>query len=138
VSLTNSKAAYTDCYRLFELAVATPGGIRTPFATREAASYYQMRMNQARVLLRAQSKRVYSPDHPAYDRSEYDPYKVQVLESEDGEWWVYVKPHGDWAAIANAEPIPADETGILPPNPHHAQLTHNPESTNVPEPNDLD
>ena len=141
MSLTNAPAAYADCYRLYELAISTPGGIRSPFATREAASYFQMRMNQARVLLRNQSKRAYTRDHPAYDKSEYDGYKVQVLEDEVGEFWVYVKPYGDWAVIANAEPIPNDEVNILPPNPHTHRLTYNhqpKDSPNASEPGDLD
>lgn len=139
MSLTTAPAAYADCYRLYELAVATPGGIRTPFPTREAASYFQMRMSQARVLLRNQSKRAFAPGHPAYDKSEFDAYKVQVLPDVDGEFWVYIRPHGDWAAVANAEPIPEDEATLLPPHPHHAQLTYQPEPhPHGNEPGDLD
>lgn len=127
MSLTNQSAAYRDCYELYNRAVATPGGIRTPIGTRTEALYFQMRMNQARVILRDQSRAAYPFGHHLHNTSEYDSYKVQVLEDSAHEWWVYVRFHGNWSAVLDAEPIPIEEQAVLPPSdatPTQAQLTY--------------
>lgn len=140
MSLTNAPAAYRDCYQLYELAATTPGGTRTILGTRSDAVYFQMRMNQARVIQREQSKLAYPLGHSLHNSSEYDSYKVQILEDENSEWWVYVRPHGNWNALANAEPIPAEERETLPPAEDQAfpQITHQPkEPADAQAPDDL-
>ena len=129
MSLPLAPAAYRDCYELFALATRTPGGIRSPFPTREAATYHQMRMNQARVILRNMNKRAYTPDHPLYNTSEYDHFKIQIKGPDDNnEFWTYITLSGDWHAVANAEPIPDDEM-ILPPFESPRRLTISTEYT---------
>jgi hypothetical protein len=56
-----------------------------------------------------------SSGHPAWDTSEYDSYKITIKQDTADNFWLYVEPHGNWAAVANIEPIPAEEQLIQPP-----------------------
>lgn len=95
MSLPTRSAAYTDCYTLYEAALATPSGVRNPFPTENAARLFQLRMHQARSLLHRDSRRAYPAESHLYDTSEFDGLQCQVLGPDDaGEWWVYVRPHG--------------------------------------------
>ena len=124
MSLTLQPAAYLDCYRLYEQAV-THTGMRVPFPTEADAKYFQLRMNQARVIQRAESRRIYPPEHVLHGKSEFDEFKVQVKQDVNDEWWVYVSPHGAWEALAQAEPIPNDEIAVLAPTHRpQQQLTY--------------
>ncbi|MDR3572245.1 MAG: hypothetical protein P4L50_00150 [Anaerolineaceae bacterium] len=113
MSLTSQPAAYKDCYALFELAIRTPGGVRAPVGTAAQAQTFQMRMNMARKLQRDMSRRIYAPDSHLYDTSEFDSYQVTIAEADDGEFWVYVRPHGRLDVIAAAEPISYTEPEVL-------------------------
>ena len=136
MSLTSQPGAYTDCYTLYERAIES-NGMRVPFPDESSARYFQMRMNQARVIRRNESRRIYPPDNHLYNTSEFDTLKVQVLPDTEGEWWVYVRPHGEWDALSQAEPIPEQE--LLPPAHQRQPLRLTLESTpNGNEPTDLD
>lgn len=137
MSLTTQPAAYLDCYKLYELAIAH-NGCRAPFPTETDARYFQLRMNQARVVLRTESRRAYPTDHHLYDKSEFDAFKVQVLEDTSGEFWIYVKLHGAWDALSQAEPIPTEEQDILPPPHHPRHLTLTQASPNASKSDDLE
>lgn len=114
MSLSRQPAAYRDCDELYRLAVATPGGARVPVGTRSVANTFQLRMNNYRVILREQNSRAYPKDHHLHNTSEFDYLAVTIAEDTEGEWWVYVKPHGHWSAVRNAEPIPDDEIDLPP------------------------
>ena len=117
MSLTDQPAAYHDCYDLFARAVATRHGVRTVFGLRKDALYFQLRMNKARTIQRAQNSRIYPKDHPLYSTSEFDGLKVVVRESLDGEWWVYVEPTGaKLTYIEELEPDESDITWLPAPN----------------------
>jgi len=115
MSLTEQPAAYKDCYELYARAVATPGGVRMPIGERrQSAIFFQLRMNKARQIQRDISRRVYAPDHPAYDRSEFDAYQVQVRGPDpDGTYWIYVRPHGRMDLLEYIEPISDTEPEAL-------------------------
>jgi hypothetical protein len=116
VSLPQQPGVYRDCYEIWSRAQSTPGGCRTFVGTSMAqAEYLRSRMHQARKLLRNQSKRAYPREHPAWDTSEYDSYKITIKQDTADNFWLYVEPHGNWAAVANIEPIPAEEQLIQPP-----------------------
>lgn len=95
MSLPETIAAYDDCFRLFDAAVADPKGARGFIGSREQAKRYQLRMNKARRLAREESCRIYKRDEPQYNKSDYDYLKVTVREDTEGGWWVYVEPHGE-------------------------------------------
>ncbi len=87
-----SKAAYVDCFSLYDRALATGFGIRVPFPTRGAAQQIYVRMHSARVLSRRESIEIYEADDPAYGVSPYDILIVRQPRHDQGKWWVYVEP----------------------------------------------
>lgn len=107
MTLPLTPAAYEDCYKLFALAITYPTGVRTPFPSESAARHFQNRMHTARKLQRDQSRRVYPPDNPLYDTSEFDSLQVQLRFADD-EWWIYVRPHG--VKLSHVEIIDEEET----------------------------
>ena len=50
MSLTDQRAAYEDCYRLYQRAVDSRkgAGVRVPFPTENEAKFFALRMNKAR------------------------------------------------------------------------------------------
>lgn len=117
MSLPTTPAAYNDCYEIWDAAIRLGHGCRTlvgPEANK--AEYLRARMHQARQLQRNLNKRAYPPDHPSWGTSEYDSYKTTIKIDDDGDYWLYVEYHGNWAAVANIEPIPPDERGPTPDN----------------------
>ena len=109
MSLPTKSAAYTDCYALYEAAAAHPNGVRQIFPDKKQADFFQLRLHQARAILQSQSRRAYPPDSPLHDTSEFDSLQAQVRGPDaDGNWWVYVRPHGiplDYEPIDPADPI---------------------------------
>lgn len=93
MTLPDQIAAYEDCFDLFDAAKNDEKGSRALIGTRGDAKYYTMRMQKARSLQRAESRRIYPRDDPAYNKSEYDHLRVTVKEDEKGLWWVYVTRH---------------------------------------------
>lgn len=113
--LPNTPGAYSDCFEIWERAIQLRVGCRTLVGpSLPDVHYLRMRMHQARAIRRAESRRAYPKDHPLYDTSEYDKYKLTIKDDDDGDFWLYVEPHGNWSAVAHTEPIPADELGPGP------------------------
>lgn len=127
MSLPTQPAAYTDCYDLFQRAIDNPLGVRTPFPTENAAKFFQLRMHQARKLLREQNCRIYPSTSALYDTSEFDSLQVQVRGPDGaGEHWIYVRPHG--VVIDYVEPLgPGDTVPEIVREPV-LQITHNKET----------
>ena len=129
MSLTSKPAAYRDCYDLFDKAISTPGGVRAPIATYNAARIFQLRMNKARSIERDFNRRAYDRASPLYDTSPWDGYAVCVRGPDAaGEWWIYVEPTGNDAVVAAAEPIDPSAAITRPmiditptSDPRHAQ-----------------
>ena len=138
MSLSSAPAAYEDCYAIFDAAVSTPGGCRIRVGTRPQAKYLQLRMNQARHLQRAQSKRIYPSSSLAYNTSEYDGYSVRVVEDTEAFFWLYIEPISNRALLAEIEPIPDEERrdNTATPTTYTAlpePITHHP---TTPDPSD--
>lgn len=93
MALPESAAAYTDCYELFDKALADPLGVRALIGKHGDAAAYQMRLNKARKIERDESKRLYPRDEPQWNKSQYDGLKVTLEVDTEGEWWVYITPH---------------------------------------------
>lgn len=94
MALTEAIAAYTDCFEIYEAAHKSPKGVRVHIGDQKAAGIMRMRMNQARVLERKESKRLYDRTDPRYGKSENDKFRNRMLEDTEGEWWLYVEPWG--------------------------------------------
>lgn len=90
MSLSNSRASYEDCYEVMDRALDTPDGVRVGFPDKDQATYYRMRINQARSLDRKYNGQSYAPTDPRRHHSEYDTLSARIRQS--GEmWWVYVE-----------------------------------------------
>lgn len=122
MSLSDRPGAYADCFKLFDAAIDTPAGVRMPVSLSESdARYFQMRMNQARVVLRAESRRIYPPENRLYNTSEYDGLAVRLRQSPDsGIWYIYVEPVGNPALLNFIEPLGSP---ALPSPSSHPQLS---------------
>lgn len=114
MTLTNQRAAFTDCYALYQSAVDSPrgAGVRTPFPAYNKARFFSLRMNHARLLQRRDNRRIYPQTHPLYDTSDYDHLQVVVRGPDpNNEWWVEVKPHAQ--ELAYVEPLADDDSTPL-------------------------
>jgi hypothetical protein len=127
MSLTEQPAAYHDCYLLFERAVASAHGVRTPFPSKNDALYFQLRMNKARQIQRAMNTRAYPREHPLYGTSEFDGYKV-VLREDGVEWWVYVEVTG--VKLDYIEELEPEGTTQWLPHPNTNLMLTGPQSGN--------
>ncbi len=107
MALSESIAAYEDCYDTYERAMKAPKGIRVLFDNKKAASYFRIRMNQARVLQRREAMRQYERTDPRYGKSEFDKFRIKIVEAAEatGEWWVYVDPFGQAEEIQTIEEL---------------------------------
>lgn len=115
MSLPEQLAAYNDCFDVFDKAMADPTGIRCVFDKYERAKFFQLRMNQARSLMRKESTRLYPQNDPRHNKSEYDSLVVRnPVEDEAHEWWVYIERHG--SVILGIESLSTGEPlGLDPP-----------------------
>ena len=122
MSLPTQLGAYGDCISYFSRAAANRLGTRIHCHNWTAAQYLRMRLHQARVLLRRESRRMFPPDHPAFDKSEFDYLvcRLLVAAESDGTWWVYIERHGQTVlAIEDLSDEPVD-----PMNEQYGSLRH--------------
>lgn len=98
MTVSTSKAAYEDCYDLFDQALKAEKGIRVNRPTKGQATQLYTRLHYARKLLRAESREMNKPGDPAFDTSPYDSFIVRKAYTDD-EWWIYIEPRdarNDW------------------------------------------
>ena len=107
MALTDSLAAYEDCFQAFERAAKAPKGIRILFESKKTANYFRLRMNNARVLQRKEATRMYERSDPKWGKSEFDKYRIKIVEAAEqtGEWWVYIDPFGMEREIMDIEEL---------------------------------
>jgi hypothetical protein len=74
----------SDVRDLLDQALATPRGLRVSFPTPEAANAIRMRIYALRKHDSSESRKIYPPDHPTYNRTPYDSLIVRVVGSADG------------------------------------------------------
>lgn len=103
MSLSNSRAAYTDCFALLDAALADPRGIRAEVPSLNNAYRLRLRIHQARSIDRLDNARTYPDDHPLFNRSPYDGLVCRI-ESLSDRAWVYLDKVQ--VAIGIIEPIP--------------------------------
>lgn len=89
--LPSSPLAYSDCYQLFDAAMADPKGARVFKGTEQAAAHFRLRCNYARVVNREENLKTYEKGHPLHGRSEYDQVILTLKQDEEDQWWVYAE-----------------------------------------------
>lgn len=111
MSLSTNIGAYPECFEHWEKATAiiTGGGkgYRLECTNAPAAKHLMARMNQARALLRRDSRRMYPKDDARWDKSEFDHLKLMLRDDTDGNWWIYIISHG--SIVVTAEEITDEE-----------------------------
>lgn len=91
MSLSPSRGAYGDCYKIMDQAVSDPVGIRIRLRDEAAGVHLRMRMNQARAIDRSDNAKTYDPGHYMYNRSPYDALVFRAPAEDDfGNWWLVV------------------------------------------------
>lgn len=91
MTASTSRAAYNDCFEIFDRALER-GRLRIGYATRGEAHQIYNRLQYSRVLDREENQRIYEADDPKWGVSAYDPLIVRAPREEGGKWWVYVEP----------------------------------------------
>ena len=107
MALTDSIAAYDDCFQAFGRAAKSKKGIRILFEDKKTANYFRLRMNYARVLQRREAVRMYERTDPRFGKSEFDKFRLKIVEAAEqtGEWWVYIDPFGMEREIMEVEEL---------------------------------
>lgn len=91
MTTSTSRAAYSDCFELFDRALEK-GRIRIGFDTKGEAHQLFTRLQYSRILDREESTRIYEVEDPHYGISAYDPLIVRRPRDENEKWWVYIEP----------------------------------------------
>ena len=89
MSMSLSRQSYEDCYEIMDKALEAADGVRVGFEDQDDATYFRMRMNQARTLDRRFSEERYNGDDPRRRKSNYDALSFRIRRNE-GRFWVYV------------------------------------------------
>lgn len=94
--VSNSRLSYSDCFTLFDKALADTKGARFQVNGGDLygdAYHFRLRMHQARAIDRKDNQAMYpDPGHPLHGRSELDPLVIQIKGPDtEGKWWIYVK-----------------------------------------------
>lgn len=78
-----TSAAYSDCEKVFDQALAEEKGIQIVFDTAAAAIAFRARMHTFRSQVRRESRKTYGhvPDDPRYDRSPYDHFTIRIVDT---------------------------------------------------------
>jgi hypothetical protein len=90
MSCSTSRLAYADAYDCFDQALDSKTGIRIAFRSRGEATYFRMRLHQARSIDRQDNAKLYETDHQMHGRSSYDPIQLKLRQIED-KWYVYLE-----------------------------------------------
>lgn len=90
MSLPNARLAYHDCFDLFDAAVSDPKGVRVGFSEKGEATFFRMRLHNARKIDRRNNAKIYPEGDPMHGQSIYDRLVVQIREEGDMVW-VYIR-----------------------------------------------
>jgi len=81
-----SRLAYSDCFDLFEKAIADPKGIKIKFANPDDAYHFRLRLHQARKIDRKDNTEIYEPGDVMYGKSVYDRITCRIRNDGTGVW----------------------------------------------------
>ena len=90
MTIPTSALAYTDCYEAMDAALEDSHGVRIPVDDMDAATFFRMRVHQARKLARERNAQVYDKGHPLYASSEYDKLVCRIRKSND-QMYLYIE-----------------------------------------------
>lgn len=109
MTVSHSRAAYEDCYHLFDRAMDSPAGVRHSCPTEGAAYHLRGRLNYARILHRNEMSAVaIADDDPRLGTSPYDVLILRVRQA-DAKWWVYIEPR---KVVGETEDLPVENPEI--------------------------
>lgn len=109
MTISISRLAYEDCYKVMDAALDDAVGARVKFSDHGMAMFFRMRLNQARKIDRKDNMQLYEEDHPLYGRSAYDKLVARVEDT-----WVYVEKIG--IDLGDIEPL-SGVPKLPPPEP---------------------
>lgn len=92
MTLPNTPMAYTDCYDLLDKAIEDPRGIRVEMKNVDAATFFRMRIHQARAIDRKANAQTYEPGQPLHNASTYDKLAIRIRKMHD-KWWLYIEKY---------------------------------------------
>lgn len=92
MTVSTSKAAYEDCYDIFDRALASANGIRVEANDKGSAHHLCTRLNYSRILSRKESREIHEFGTPGFGISAYDNLVIRQPKFEDDRWWVYIEP----------------------------------------------
>lgn len=103
---STSRLSFTDCFDLFDQALADPEGIAVGFDHPGDAKQLRLRMNAARALDREDNAETYAdePEHPLCGRSQYDEFQLKLRQA-GGRTWIVIER----GSLGNAEVISLSE-----------------------------
>lgn len=89
---STSRLSFTDCFELFDQALADPFGLAVGFEYEGDARQLRLRMNSARVLDREENAATFAdqPEHPLFGRSQYDELELK-LRKADGHTYILIE-----------------------------------------------
>lgn len=131
MSISNSRQSYQDCYEVFDRAIADDRGCRVKLPSYDKATFFRMRLHQARKLDRQDKSLIYPLGHPMHAASPYDPLVVRIRREKD-DFYVYVEQIGAelgeielLSEIYEAEPLllAQEEQKYLEHQPAEALIT---------------
>ena len=109
MTISVSRLAYEDCYKVMDAALEDAIGARVKFIDHGTAMFFRMRLHQARKIDRKDNMQLYEEDHPLYGRSAYDKLAARVIDA-----WVYVEKIG--IDLGEIEPL-SGQAQLPPPEP---------------------
>lgn len=104
MSISQSRAAYVDCYEYFDRALEEDVGIRLRVPDVDKATFLRMRLHTARVIRRRDNAEIYKPGDPMYNASPYDQITVKIA-NDDGKFYVILEKVQFIVDIEPLEPI---------------------------------
>lgn len=115
MSLPTTEMSYTDCFDVLDACLAADRGVRVKMPDHDRATFFRMRVHQARQIIRNKNKVVYERDHAMWGCSQYDPIAVKI-RIEDGTVWVYLEK------ISSVDLVIEPIEGPIPQIEHKSQL----------------
>jgi hypothetical protein len=91
MATSTSRLAFTDCFSVFDRALASAEGIRISFSTEGDAKHFRTRLHSARAIHRNDNAETYPAEHPMHGHSEYDSLVVKLRSNGEGHY-LYIEP----------------------------------------------
>lgn len=90
MTISHSRLAYADCYRIMDAALADERGVKIKFTDEKHATFFRMRCHQARAIERRESKEIYDKGDLHWGVSQHERLILRIRP--DGDlWWVLIE-----------------------------------------------